>query len=177
MIYEKAAERQPFFVIICIWAGETMLQTTLCYIEQDEKYLMLHRVSKKNDVNKDKWIGVGGKFEPGETPEECLMREVTEETGLTLVNYTFRGIMTFICDNVEPEYIFLYTADEFSGELKSCDEGKLEWVNKKDISKLNIWEGDKLMFKMLDESKKPFSLKLVYRKDELIESKNQYMDM
>ena len=153
-----------------------MLQTTLCYIEQDEKYLMLHRISKKNDVNKDKWIGVGGKFEAGETPEECLMREVTEETGLTLLDYTFRGIMTFIYNNLEPEYIFLYTANSFSGEMKECDEGKLEWVKKSDISSLNIWEGDKLMFKMLNESENPFSIKLVYKDDVLIESGVEYMN-
>ena len=148
-----------------------MLQTTLCYIEQDGKYLMLHRVSKKNDVNKDKWIGPGGKLEESETPEECLCREVLEETGLTLLSYRFRGIMTFLCDKSEPEYIFLYTSDSFSGELKKCDEGILEWVDKSDVFSLNLWEGDKLMFRMLDEYKEPFSLKLCYKGDTLTESK------
>lgn len=118
-----------------------MIQTTLCYIEQDEKYLMLHRVSKEKDINKDKWIGVGGKFEYGESPEECLLREVKEETGLTLLNYRLRGILTFSCDEIDPEYIFLYTSDKFEGEITTCDEGALEWVKKKDILSLNLWEG------------------------------------
>lgn len=144
-----------------------MLQTTLCYIEQDGKYLMLHRISKKNDVNKDKWIGIGGKFEPGEMPEECLLREVYEETGLTLNSYKFRGILTFVCDCAEPEYIFLYTSNDFSGQIKDCDEGELCWVEKEKVFDLNIWEGDKVMFRLLDEKKEPFSLKLVYEKDSL----------
>lgn len=148
-----------------------MLQTTLCYIEHDGKYLMLHRISKKNDVNKDKWIGIGGKFEPGEMPEECLEREVLEETGLTLASYKFRGIMTFICDNAEPEYIFLYTSNDFSGQLKPCDEGELCWVDKNKVYDLNIWEGDKRMFKLLNEKTQPFSLKLVYKNDKLVKTK------
>lgn len=147
-----------------------MLQTTLCYIEKDGKYLMLHRVSKKNDVNKDKWIGVGGKFELGEAPEECLLREVKEETGLTLLSYRYRGILTFRCDQAEPEYIFLYTADQFEGTLTECDEGELVWVDKKDVFSLNLWEGDKVMFRLLEERQEPFSLKLTYRGDRLIES-------
>lgn len=144
-----------------------MLQTTLCYIEQNGKYLMLHRVSKKNDVNKDKWIGIGGKFEQGEMPEECLLREVYEETGLTLNSYKFRGILTFVCDCAETEYIFLYTSDDFSGQLKDCDEGELCWIEKEKVFDLNIWEGDKVMFRLLDEKSEPFSLKLVYEKDTL----------
>lgn len=136
--------------------------STLCYLEKDGKYLMLHRVSKKNDVNKEKWIGVGGKFEPGEAPEECLMREVFEETGYRLLGYRFRGILTFICDVQEPEYIFLYTSDQFEGEQKECDEGVLQWVDKKDVLKLNLWEGDKRMFAYLEEKSRPFSLKLEY---------------
>lgn len=139
-----------------------MLQTTLCYIEQDGKYLMLHRVSKKQDVNKDKWIGVGGKFEPGEAPEECLLREVKEETGLTLLSYRFRGILTFRCNMAEPEYIFLYTADRFEGTITECDEGELTWVKKEDVFSLNLWEGDKIMFRLLEEREDPFSLKLTY---------------
>ena len=142
-----------------------MLQTTLCYIEQEGKYLMLHRISKKNDVNKDKWIGIGGKFEQGEMPEECLLREVYEETGLTLNSYKFRGILTFVCDCAETEYIFLYTSKDFSGQLKACDEGELCWIEKEKVFDLNIWEGDKVMFRLLDEEKEPFSLKLVYEKD------------
>ncbi len=145
-----------------------MLQTTLCYMEKDNQYLMLHRVSKKDDINKDKWIGVGGKFEPGEAPEECLVREVFEETGLTLLSYQFRGILTFCCDNQPPEYIFLYTADQFSGELSPCDEGELVWVEKDKVFDLNLWEGDKVMFRLLNERAKPFSLKLSYQGDALI---------
>ncbi len=146
-----------------------MIQTTLCYLEKDGSYLMLHRVSKKNDVNHDKWIGVGGKFEPGETPEECLLREVREETGLSLVDYNFRGILTFICDKQEPEYIFLFTSSCFTGELKECDEGVLEWVEKSKIKDLELWEGDKEMFRLLEERKQVFSLKLRYEEDKLLE--------
>ena len=148
-----------------------MLQTTLCYLEQDGKYLMLHRTAKEKDVNKDKWIGVGGKFEPGEAPEECLCREVLEETGLTLLAYRFRGVLTFLCDNAEPEYIFLYTSDRFSGEIKDCDEGELQWVKKDAVFDLNLWEGDKVMFRLLEEREEPFSLKLRYENDSLIEVK------
>ena len=148
-----------------------MLQTTLCYIEKDGKYLMLHRISKKKDVNKDKWIGVGGKFEWGESPEECLLREVKEETGLTLLSYQFRGILTFRCDAMDPEYIFLYTSDEFEGTLIDCDEGELTWVEKEDVFSLNLWEGDKVMFRLLEEREEPFSLKLTYQGDRLIEAK------
>lgn len=148
-----------------------MLQTTLCYLEKDGCYLMLHRISKKQDVNKDKWIGVGGKFEPGEAPEECLCREVLEETGITLLSYRFRGVLTFCCDMAEPEYIFLYTSDQFTGTLKDCDEGKLEWVKKEQVFDLNLWEGDKIMFRLLKEREEPFSLKLTYRGDTLVEAK------
>ena len=145
------------------------MQTTLCYLEKDGQYLMLHRVSKKNDVNHDKWIGVGGKFEPGETPEECLLREVKEETGLTLLQYSFRGILTFICDQQEPEYIFLFTSSSFTGGMRECEEGVLEWVDKNKIKDLELWEGDKEMFRLLDERKSFFSLKLRYEGDRLLE--------
>ncbi len=148
-----------------------MQQTTLCYIEKDDCYLMLHRVKKKKDVNKDKWIGVGGKFLPGEAPEECLLREVKEETGLDLLSYQFRGILTFCCDVQEPEYIFLYTASQFSGEIRDCNEGTLEWVKKTAVLDLNLWEGDKTMFRLLEERTDVFSLKLVYHGDQLIEIK------
>ena len=148
-----------------------MLQTTLCYIEKDGCYLMLHRISKKNDMNKDKWIGVGGKFEHGEAPEECLMREVLEETGLTLNSYTFRGIITFCNTVCEPEYIYLYTSDNFSGNIKECNEGTLEWVPKCEINNLNLWEGDKIMFRLLEERDTPFSLKLCYDGDVLTAAK------
>ena len=143
--------------------------TTLCYIEKDGSYLMLHRVSKKNDINHDKWIGVGGHFEGGESPEDCLLREVKEETGLTLTEYRFRGLVTFLSDDDPPEYMCLYTATGFSGEMISCDEGKLEWVAFEKIPELNLWEGDKIFFRLLQENAPFFSLKLVYRKGALIE--------
>ncbi len=148
-----------------------MLQTTLCYLEKDNQYLMLHRISKKQDVNQGKWIGVGGKFEMGEAPEECLLREVKEETGLTLLSYRFRGVLTFCCDSAEPEYIFLYTSDQFEGTIAPCDEGKLTWVDKTKVFDLNLWEGDKLMFRLLAEREEPFSLKLCYQGDVLVEAR------
>lgn len=144
--------------------------TTLCYIEKDEKYLMLHRVVKKNDVNKDKWIGIGGHFEYGESPEECLLREAMEETGLTLTSYQFRGIITFLCDDYEPEYMCLYTADGFEGNLASCDEGTLEWIPKDEVKNLNLWTGDLIFFRLLDENAPFFSLKLRYEKNVLKEA-------
>ena len=136
--------------------------STLCYIEQDGKYLMLHRTVKKNDVNKDKWIGVGGHFEVDESPEECVVREVKEETGYTLTSYKFRGLVTFVSGNGVTEYMSLFTADGFEGEPIACNEGQLEWVAFEDIQSLNIWEGDKVFFKLLNEREEFFSLKLVY---------------
>ena len=152
-----------------------MKLTTLCYIEKDDKYLMLHRVKKENDCNKDKWIGVGGKFEDGESPEECLLREVYEETGLTLTNYRFRGIVTFVSDEWEGEYMHLFTASEYEGELsenvmRDCDEGELVWVQKHEIENLNLWEGDKIFLRLLQERDKFFSLKLRYEGEKLVES-------
>ena len=143
--------------------------TTLCYIEKEDSYLMMHRVKKENDINKDKWIGVGGHFEADETPEECLLREVEEETGLTLTSWKLRGVITFICDRWQTEYMFLYTADGFEGNLKECDEGNLEWVDKKAVYDLPIWEGDKVFLKLLEEREEFFSLKLQYEKDCLTE--------
>ena len=144
--------------------------TTLCYMERDGQYLMLHRTVKKNDVNKDKWIGVGGHFEAGESPEDCLIREVWEETGLTLTSFRFRGIVTFICDDYPVEYMCLYTADGFEGELKECEEGHLEWVPKEDLEQLELWEGDKIYFRLLAQEAPFFSLKLVYEKGVLMEA-------
>lgn len=148
-----------------------MKLTTLCYIEKDDCYLMLHRVKKENDANRDKWIGVGGKFEAGEMPEECLLREVQEETGLTLTKYRFRGIVTFVSDEWETEYMHLFTADAYSGDLKACDEGELVWVPKTEIEQLNIWEGDKIFLRLLQENGGFFSLKLRYEGENLIETK------
>ena len=115
--------------------------TTLCYIENDDSYLMMHRVKKEKDINKDKWVGVGGHFEEGESPEECLLREVQEETGLTLTSWKLRGVITFATDVQQTEYMFLYTADGYTGEMTECNEGNLEWVKKSDVYDLPIWEG------------------------------------
>lgn len=144
--------------------------TTLCYIERGNQYLMLHRTVKKNDVNKDKWIGVGGHFEDRESPEDCLLREVREETGLHLTSYRFRGIVTFICDDHPIEYMCLYTAEGFTGQLKECEEGHLEWVDKDRLMELELWEGDKIFFRLLQENAPFFSLKLVYEKGLLLEA-------
>lgn len=144
--------------------------TTHCYLETEDAYLMLHRVSKKNDVNKDKWIGVGGHFEEGESPEDCLLREVYEETGLTLTSWRFRGIVTFTQEGYGTEYMCMYTADGFTGTMKECDEGILEWVPKKELLSLNLWEGDKIFIKLLLEEAPFFSLKLSYKGDELVEA-------
>lgn len=144
--------------------------TTLCYIEKDDSYLMMHRIKKKKDINQDKWIGVGGHFEKDETPEECLLREVKEETGLTLTSYRLRGLVTFLSDRWETEYMWLYTADEFEGTLTECDEGNLEWVKKSEVCNLPIWEGDKIFFRLLLEEAPFFSLKLRYEGDTLVET-------
>ena len=139
--------------------------TTLCYIEKEDSYLMLHRISKKNDVNKEKWIGVGGHFEKDESPEDCLLREVKEETGLALTSYHFRGIVTFILKDKGSElteYMCLYTADDYEGTLYDCNEGVLKWVNKNEIFNLNLWEGDRIFLRLLQENHPFFSLKLVY---------------
>ena len=149
-------------------AGKPEL-TTLCYIIKDDCYLMMHRVKKEKDINKDKWIGVGGHFEYGESPDECLTREVKEETGLTLLDYKARGIVTFLYGEDVVEYMHLYTADKFEGELSECDEGELVWVPIKDVLSLPIWEGDKIFFKLLEEQDEFFSLKLKYAKDDTLE--------
>ncbi|MCI8583163.1 MAG: 8-oxo-dGTP diphosphatase [Dorea sp.] len=136
--------------------------STLCYIEKDGKYLMLHRNVKKNDVNEGKWIGVGGHFEKDESPEECLLREVKEETGLTLTSYQYRALVTFVSGNGVTEYMSLFTADGFEGELIPCDEGDLEWVEISRIEELNLWEGDLIFHRLLLERDTFFSLILVY---------------
>lgn len=144
--------------------------STLCYIEKDDKYLMLHRTVKENDVNKDKWIGVGGHFEYGESPEECLLREVKEETGYTLTSWAYRGIVTFVYGEDVVEYMSLYTADGFEGEPIDCDEGELEWVEKSKIETLKLWEGDKIFFDPLERDCGFFSLKLVYNIEDILKS-------
>lgn len=147
-----------------------MAMTTLCYLEQEDSYLLLHRTKKEKDINKDKWIGVGGHFEWGESPEDCLLREVEEETGLHLLRYSFRGIITFLCDDDEAEYMHLYTADQWSGTMHPCDEGELVWKKKSEIPQLNLWEGDKIFLRLLEEKHPFFSLKLTYRQGELTEA-------
>lgn len=144
-----------------------MKMTSLCYIEDDEKYLMLHRVKKENDENRDKWIGIGGKFEEGESPEECALREIKEETGIDVFDLKYRGIVTFVSNIYPTEYMHLFKATDFDGDIKECDEGNLEWILKKDLLSLNLWEGDKIFLKLLDEEIPFFSLKLVYDKDVL----------
>ena len=144
-----------------------MKNTTLCYIEREGCYLMLHRITKKNDENHDKWIGVGGKFEESESPEDCVLREVKEETGLTLTRYAYRGLVTFVSDQWPTEYMHLFTADGFEGEPGPCDEGVLEWVPKEKIPHLPIWQGDKLFLSLLDQDVPFFSLKLTYQGEKL----------
>ena len=146
-----------------------MHNSTLCYIIRGDEVLMLHRVKKKNDINHDKWIGIGGKLEEGESPHDCVIREAKEETGLNLISPKYRGLVTFISDVSDTEYMHLFTATEFEGELiQDCPEGKLEWVEKNEVSKLPIWEGDKIFFDLLNKEEKFFSLKLVYENDRLI---------
>ena len=141
--------------------------SSLIYLENSRgEYLMLHRVKKKNDINHDKWIGVGGGFEHGESPEECALRETREETGLTLTDCRFRGIVTFDCEGQETLYMHLFTASGWTGELTDCDEGELEWVPKEKVYDLPIWEGDKIFFRLLEEGRPFFSLKLSYSAEE-----------
>lgn len=146
-----------------------MKLTTLCYIEKDNAYLMLHRVKKENDENHDKWIGIGGKFEKDESPEDCILRETLEETGLTLTSYRYRGLITFVSDQWPTEYMHLFTADGFTGELKLCDEGDLEWIDKQKLYDLTLWEGDRIFLKLLAENAPFFSLKLVYEGEKLVQ--------
>lgn len=152
-----------------------MKMTTLCYIENNDCYLMLHRTKKKKDVNKDKWIGVGGHAEGNETPQECLIREVKEETGLLLTSYKFRGLITFISDEYEAEMMCLFTADGYTGELITCDEGELEWVKKSDVPQLPTWEGDAQFLKLLLEDEKHFfAMKLRYEGERLVEKSVEF---
>ena len=145
-----------------------MIQSTLCYIENDRgEYLMLHRVKKENDANHDKWIGIGGKFEDGESPEECVLRETWEETGLTLTDYRYRGLVTFVSDRWETEYMHLFTATGYTGTIHPCDEGVLEWIGKAELLALPQWEGDRIFLRLLDQDVPFFSLKLRYEGEKL----------
>lgn len=146
-----------------------MINTTLCYIEERGAYLMIHRVKKKNDMNRDKWIGVGGKFEAGESPFDCARREILEETGVVPTELRYRGIVTFISNEFGTEYMHLFTAAGYSGEIDyNCDEGRLEWVEKSAVRNLPIWEGDKIFLDLLDSEERFFSLKLVYEGERLV---------
>ena len=147
-----------------------MRNTTLVHLERDGKYLMLHRVKKDVDENRDKWVGIGGKFEEGESPEDCAVREVYEETGLTMTRWAYRGIVTFVSDEWDTEYMHLFHSTAFAGEVKDCDEGVLEWIDKKALLSLPIWEGDKIFLRLLDTNRPFFSLKLRYRGDRLVEA-------
>lgn len=145
-------------------------QTTLCYIEQNGCYLMLHRIKKEQDENRDKWIGVGGKFEDKESPEDCVLREVKEETGLTLTHYKYRGMVTFVSDIWPCEYMHLFTATGFEGQIRECDEGVLEWLPKEQLYNLPMWAGDRIFLELLDKGAPFFSLKLVYEGETLVQA-------
>ena len=147
-----------------------MKMTTLCYLERGDEYLMLHRTKKQNDENHDKWIGVGGKFEAGESPEDCMRREIFEETGLTVTDYRYRGIVTFVSDIYETEYMHLFTVTDWTGEARECDEGELAWIKKQKLFDLTLWQGDRIFLRLLQEDAPFFSLKLTYKGDELIEA-------
>ena len=144
-----------------------MINTTLCYIRRGEEYLMLHRIKKENDLNHDKWIGIGGKFEDKESPEDCLLREALEETGLTLTDYRYRGMVTFVSDRWATEYMHLFTADGFTGTLKDCDEGVLEWIPKEQLLKIPHWEGDEIFLDLIWRDAPFFSLKVCSEGDRL----------
>ena len=145
-----------------------MINTTLCYLERGEEYLMLHRTKKENDINHDKWIGFGGKFQDKESPEDCLLRETWEETGLTLTSYRYRGLVTFISNLWPTEYMHLFTADGWTGEPHPCDEGELAWIKKADLLSLPLWKGDQIFLDLLDRNTPFFSLKLQYEGDDLV---------
>lgn len=147
-----------------------MKLTTICYIDNGDSYLMMLRNKKKNDLNEGKWLGIGGKFMPHETPEECICREVTEETGLILDSYVMRGVITFYSEGYEDEYIYVFTSDRYHGQLTECDEGELHWIPKSDILDIGIWEGDRIFLKLLLEGSPFFSIKLSYSGDVLTDS-------
>ena len=147
-----------------------MIYSTLCYIRRGNDYLMLHRIKKENDANKDKWIGIGGKFEDKESPEDCVLREVREETGLTLTDYRYRGIVTFVSDRWPTEYMHLFTADGYTGTLKDCDEGVLEWLPREKLTQIPHWEGDAVFLDLIARDVPFFSLKLQYEGETLVQA-------
>ena len=147
-----------------------MKLTSLCYLERDGQYLMLQRTKKENDINRDKWLGVGGKFERDESPEDCMRREIYEETGFTATAWRFRGIVTFVSDSAETEYMHLFTVSDWTGEQKLCDEGELAWIEKTRLRELTLWEGDRIFLKLLEDDAPFFSLKLSYAGDRLTEA-------
>ena len=167
---EKKQKKENFMAKLrfALWREILVINTTLCYIQRGEEYLMLHRVKKENDLNKDKWIGIGGKFLDKESPEDCLLREVEEETGLILTRYRYRGVVTFVSDRWPTEYMHLFTADGFTGELKQCDEGVLEWLSREQLLEVPHWEGDAIFLDLLWREEPFFSLKVCYEGDRLV---------
>ena len=145
-----------------------MILSTLCYIEKDGQYLMLHRTKKQNDLNKDKWLGIGGKFEEGESPEECIVRETREETGLILKSYKLRCIVTYVSTNWENEYMYVFTSKDFEGEMIECNEGDLQWVDKDKVVDLNTWEGDKIFLEKIQNGDGFFTVKFEYDGEKLL---------
>lgn len=147
-----------------------MILSTLCYIEKENQYLMLHRTKKKQDINKGKWLAVGGKMEKGESPEECVRREVKEETGLDLLSYQLRGILTYVSNQYEDEYIFVFSSNNFKGTEITCDEGDLKWIPKEKLISLPAWEGDKyIVEKILQKNATFFSMKFQYEGETLVD--------
>lgn len=152
-----------------------MILTTVCYIEKNGKYLMLHRTKKEKDLNKGKWIGIGGKFEKGESPEECIIREVKEETGLLLKSYKLRAVVTYTFTEFEDEYMYIFTSNNFKGNLTECDEGELKWIEKEKVMELNLWEADKIFLEKLKKDNNFFTMKCEYDGDNLVNySLNEY---
>lgn len=147
-----------------------MRMTTLCYLEREGSYLMLHRVKKLHDDSRNKWIGVGGKFEADESPEDCMLREVKEETGLTVTKWKYHGLVTFVSDVAQSDYMHLFSATEWSGQLHACEEGELQWVPKAELGQLALWEGDRVFLALMQQQRPFFSLKLTYKGDSLTQA-------